>query len=70
MTIEIQLTEYQKIVVSETEFEGKNYVDVRRFYRTKNGPEWRPTQKGISIPKDPVVLKQVRRAIKQCEVVC
>lgn len=70
MTIEIQLTEFQKIVVSETEFEGKAYVDVRRFYRTKNGPEWRPTQKGISIPKDPVVLKQVRRAIKQCEVVC
>lgn len=70
MTIEIQLTDYQKIVVSETEFEGKAYVDVRRFYRTKNGPEWRPTQKGISIPKDPAVLKQVRRAIKQCEVVC
>lgn len=70
MNIEIGLTEYQKIVVSETEFEGKQYVDVRRFYRTKNGPEWRPTQKGISIPKDPNVLKQIRRALKQCEVVC
>lgn len=43
--------EYGKgiIRVQATDFKGKQYLDIRRYYQTKEG-EYKPTLKGISIP--------------------
>ena len=51
----------QIIRVQPTEYRGKKYVDVRKFF-DKEG-EWTPTGKGISIPLDDVegVAKAILR---------
>ena len=45
----IEKNSRESIVVSETEYKGNKYVDVRVFY--KDGPEetLKPTRKGVSI---------------------
>ena len=48
------------IRVQKTEFKGKEYIDVRKFYQGEN-EEWLPTKKGISIPID--LVKEVIKAI-------
>ncbi len=45
---EFEITEKRVIVVSETEKDGKSYLDIRNYYRKKDG-EFTPA-KGISIP--------------------
>lgn len=47
---EIEHTDKRKIVVSETEKDGKGYLDIRNYYKGKDG-EWLPA-KGISIPNE------------------
>lgn len=46
---EILLADKTKILVKETTYEDKQYVDIRKWYLDKSG-EWKPTAKGISIP--------------------
>lgn len=36
------------ILIQETEFKEKHYIDIRQFYLDKDG-EFKPTQKGISL---------------------
>ena len=45
----IEKNSRESIVVSETEYKGNKYVDVRVFY--KDGPEetLKPTRKGVSV---------------------
>jgi len=37
-----------RIIVSLTEFKGRQYVDIRTYFENQEG-EWIPTKKGISI---------------------
>ena len=43
----------ESIVVSETEYKGSKYVDVRIFYKDTNG-SLKPTRKGVSIRPEKV----------------
>ena len=44
----IEKNSRESIVVSETEYKGSKYVDVRIFYKDTNG-SLKPTRKGVSI---------------------
>ena len=48
----IEKNSRESIVVSETEYKGSKYVDVRIFY--KDGPKetLTPTRKGVSLRRD------------------
>ena len=50
----IEKNSRESIVVSETEYKGNKYIDVRVFY--KDGPEktLKPTKKGISLRPEQV----------------
>jgi len=46
------------IRVVKTEYRGKFYVDIRKYYQDNDSGEWKPTPKGISVPyelKDKVI---------------
>ena len=49
----IEKNSRESIVVSETEYKGSTYVDVRIFYKDING-SLQPTRKGVSIRPDKV----------------
>jgi len=49
----IEKNSRESIVVSETEYKGSTYVDVRIFYKDING-SLKPTRKGVSIRPDKV----------------
>ena len=40
--------------ISEKEYEGYRFIDVRIYYQDRKTQEWKPTQKGISIMQDKV----------------
>ena len=41
----------EQIVVRVSEFKGKQYLDVRRYWQDDEG-EWAPSKKGCSIPAE------------------
>jgi len=54
----------QIIRVQRTEFKGKEYIDIRKFYDADG--EWKPTKKGISLSID--IVSKVKEAISQVEL--
>ena len=46
MDIELNPTQILRVVKSN--FKGKTYLDIRKYYWAET--EWRPTTKGIAIP--------------------
>ena len=63
---EVERDERSKIVVSQTRLKGKQYVDIRTWYRNRsNDGQWLPG-KGISVPfeqfdKVMALLSQVKQ---------
>ena len=49
----IEKNSRESIVVSEPEYKGSKYVDVRIFYKDTNG-SLKPTRKGVSIRPEKV----------------
>ena len=49
----IEKNSRESFVVSETEYKGSKYVDVRVFYKDTDG-SLKPTRKGVSIRPDKV----------------
>ena len=47
----IEKNSRESVVVSETEYKGNKYVDVRVFYKDTDGT-LKPTRKGVSIRRD------------------
>lgn len=41
----------QMIRISENEFHGIRYVDIRQYYLDDDG-EWKPTRRGVTFPPD------------------
>lgn len=41
-----------RICVQKTQYQNKDYLDVRNFYIDSDSGEMKPTQKGVSIPLD------------------
>ena len=53
------------VVISETEFNGKHYVDIRYNYEDKESGELKPTRKGISLTyKEFAKLSKVIKAFR------
>ena len=61
---EIQKNKTETIVISEKEFRGNNYIDIRVFYRD-DSEELKPTKKGVMIKKD--LLAELKEAINSIE---
>jgi hypothetical protein len=61
---EIAKNKSETIVVSEKEFRGNSYIDIRVFYRDEN-EELKPTKKGVMIKKD--ILSEFKEAINSIE---
>lgn len=60
--IDIEKNKREFFRISETEYKGKNLVDVRVYFRSPDKPEGFPTRKGISIPVER--LKPVFEALQ------
>lgn len=60
----IKVSDNTAIVIEPFQNQYGDYIGVREFYKPKNDLEgdWRPTQKGLSIPVEKGV--KVRKAIK------
>ena len=52
--------------ISEKEYEGYRFIDVRIYYQDRKTQEWKPTTKGISIMPDKVedVVKGILKAME------
>ncbi|MCK5708376.1 MAG: transcriptional coactivator p15/PC4 family protein [Candidatus Aureabacteria bacterium] len=61
---EIPKNKSETIVISEKEFRGNQYIDLRVFYKDDN-EELKPTKKGIMIKKD--LLPEIRETINNIE---
>ncbi len=42
----------EKVVVETSEFQGKTYMGIRKWYLGKDGATWIPTKKGITLSKE------------------
>jgi hypothetical protein len=52
------------VVISETEFQGKHYVDIRYNYQCKDTDELKPTKKGVSLTyAEFVKLQQIAKKL-------
>ena len=49
----IEKNSRESVVVSETEYKGNKYVDVRVFYKDTDG-SLKPTRKGVSVRPEKV----------------
>ncbi|MBN1521103.1 MAG: transcriptional coactivator p15/PC4 family protein [Candidatus Aureabacteria bacterium] len=52
------------MVISEKEFRGGTYIDIRVFYRDDN-EDLKPTKKGVMIKKD--LLEELKDAINSID---
>ena len=43
---------FEDIIINDSEFKGKTYIDIRVWYLEESSGEYKPTKKGISIDKD------------------
>lgn len=50
------------IRVQKTNFKGKDYIDIRKFYQDEN-EEWKPTRKGVTFP--PELKDQLTKALQE-----
>ena len=53
--------------ISEKEYEGYKFIDVRIYYMDKSSGEWKPTRKGISLMPDkvPGVIEGILKAMDE-----
>ena len=61
---EIPKNKSEVILISEKEFRGNDYIDIRVFYRD-DSEELKPTKKGVMVKKD--LLKDLKEAINSIE---
>lgn len=59
--MDIELSPSQIVRIEKTEFKGKKYLDIRKYYWAE--VEWRPTPKGITIPIE--IAEKVVKAAQQ-----
>jgi hypothetical protein len=61
---EIQKNKNETIVVSEKDFRGNTYIDIRVFYKDED-EKLNPTKKGVMIKKE--LLGELKEAINSIE---
>lgn len=61
----ITKSETDSIKIRETEFKGKQYVDIRIYTKTADGTEI-PTKKGVMVTRE--IMKKVRDELDKVEL--
>jgi len=49
--IEIKKNAFTQIRIERREFQGKDFVDIRQYFKNDED-EYRPSQKGVTLPPD------------------
>lgn len=62
----ISLTDNQKIRVESFKNDKGRFLNVRKFYKTKNDDEWKPAAQGMSIPEE-IALKVLKMMKKELD---
>jgi len=67
---EFEKNSREELKVTLNEFKGRQYVDVRVYYRGKEGDEFKPSRKGVMIRPghlDPLIeaLSEARRELDE-----
>ena len=45
----IERSDRERLQIAVNEYKGRSYLDLRIFYTTDGGENWRPTQKGVTV---------------------
>ncbi len=53
----------ERIEIGITEYKGKEYLDIRNFYRDAESGEYKPSPKGVSVPVE--MSKKLSRAVRK-----
>ena len=61
----IEKKETERVRVAISEFQERKYIDIRTYYQNQEG-EWKPTQKGVTLPPDK--LEELKEALNKLEV--
>jgi len=59
----VERSERERLQIAINEYKGRSYLDIRIFYTTDGGENWRPTQKGITCA--PEGLETLRDAVEE-----
>lgn len=62
MNVDIPKNQREFYRLSETQYKGKDLIDLRVYFRTSDKPDGFPTRKGVSIPVER--LKPVFEALE------
>lgn len=58
---DLQTSKTGIIRVTKTNFKGKDYLDIRKYYLDKETEEYKPTRKGCTIPLN--LIEKIKEAI-------
>lgn len=61
LVAEFQKNEIERVRISLTKYKGKDFFDLRLYYRDDGG-EWKPTKKGLCLAIG--LLPELKNAIK------
>jgi len=59
----IDRSDRERLQIAINEYKGRSYLDMRIFFTTDGGENWRPTQKGVTCA--PEGLETLRDAIEE-----
>lgn len=66
----IKISDTSKITITSFKTDnGALFLNIRKFYKTKNSKEWLPTKQGITIPQEnvPEVFKGAKKEYNEIE---
>lgn len=58
---DIQRNEREIVRVALSEFSGREFIDIRIFYRDEATGEYKPTKKGVTLSKD--LYPELKKAV-------
>ncbi len=59
----IDRSDRERLQIAINEYKGRSYLDMRIFFTTDGGENWRPTQKGVTCA--PEGLETLRDAVEE-----
>lgn len=66
----ISKTDSLQVQINLVSINGKEMLDIRQYYVDKESGEWKPTPKGVPIPKDKLnkFMRRLTRFVEQLEL--
>ena len=62
---EVPKDDFAKYIISKCAKGGKEYINLREWYHTRNDPTWKPARAGVAIPISTGVAREVITALMQ-----